>query len=78
MKRMEYEEIVMPDQILARQEKLAQLDPSDPENVATMKRTGFIDWINERSKDGWRVVWSQLRGIYVVFEREVTVEEVEK
>jgi len=78
MKHMEYEELMMPEEILVHQEKLAQLDPNNPENIPTMTKTGFIDWINKRGQDGWCVVWSQLRGPYVVFEREVTLEEVKK
>jgi len=81
MKITEYEEVMMPDDVRARAEKLAVLqsaDPDNPDHHSTMQNTGFIDWLNERGKEGWSVVWSQFRQPYVVFEREVVVEEVEK
>ena len=78
MKTFEYEEITIPDEVMVRAEKLGQMDQSDPANLATMKNTGFIAWINERGQDGWRVEWSQFRHPFVVFEREVVKEEVEK
>ena len=81
MKGMEYEETTIPDEVQTRAEKLGELqvaDPENPEHAMTMQNTGFIDWINEKGREGWRMVWSQMRNPYVVFEREIVVEEVEK
>lgn len=78
MNRIEYEEMTIPDEIQVHMEKLSQLDQGDPANLPTMKNTGFIDWINGRGQQGWCVVWSQFRHPFVLFEREVVVEEVEK
>lgn len=78
MKGMEYEEVTIPENVQVRAEKLSQMDQNNPKNLTTMTNTGFIEWLNERGQEGWRIVWSQLRQPFVVFEREVVVEEVKK
>lgn len=81
MKGMEYEEATMPEDVSVRAEKLAELqaaDPNNPDHTPTMENTGFIDWINKKGREGWRVVWSMFRQPYVLFEREIVVEEVQK
>ena len=78
MRSLEYEEVRIPDDVQVRAEKLSQLNPEDPATEPTMKNTGFVDWLNERGKDGWMIVWSQFRHPHVLFEREIVVEEVEK
>ena len=75
MRYMEYSEVQVPKEILARLEKLSQ--EATPDTPATLGAAGVFEWMTEQSrKDGWRVVWQGFNFPFVIFEREVIVEEV--
>lgn len=74
---METKEVKLPEEVAARLEELAQA--GDPNNPPTLGEAGFFDWLNDLSKnEGWRAVWSCFNFPFLVLEREVPVEEVEK
>lgn len=73
MKYMEYQEIKAPDEVLTYLEKKAELG----EHV-TFQDAGYFDWLSELSKEGWRPIWTSMNFPFLVMEREVVVEEVEK
>lgn len=75
---MEYEEIEVPEEIQNRLEQLAQMQSQEKEHRPTLGNAGFFDWLNKRSReDGWRIVWHGFNFPYVVFEREVELEEAQ-
>lgn len=73
MKYMEYKEIKAPDEVLTYLEKKAEL--GEP---ATFQQAGFFDWLSELSKEGWRPIWQSMNFPFLVVEREVDIEEIEK
>jgi len=76
MSYMEYKETQVPKEIMDRLDVLSQ--GATPDNPATLGAAGVFDWLNEQARDnGWRVVWLGFHVPFVVFEREVIVEEVE-
>lgn len=72
MTYMEYEEVKVPDNIVAKIEEAREKG-----EVMTLGDAGVFEWLNKLSReDGWRVVWQGFNFPYLVLEREVVVEEV--
>lgn len=69
---MKCEEVKVPDEILTKLEKSSAMG-----QPMTFGEAGVFDWINKKAEEGWRVVWQAFNFPFLVFEREVVVEEVE-
>lgn len=77
MRYMEYKEVKAPDEVQARLEKMRE--SGDPSNPATLGNAGFFEWLTKLSREeGWRAIWASFGFPYIVLEREVVEEEVEK
>lgn len=77
MSYMEYKEVQVPEKIQTRLEELSST--ATPENPSTLGGAGLFDWLTSLSRDeGWRVVWQGFNFPFIVLEREVVAEEVEK
>jgi len=67
MKKMEFKEIRVPDDILAKIE--AGVQAGTP---ITLGEAGIFDWLTKLSAmEGWRPVWQAFNFPLVVVEREV-------
>jgi hypothetical protein len=67
MKRMEFKEIRLPEDILAKIE--AGVSEGKP---ITLGDAGVFDWLTKLSAtEGWRPVWQAFNFPFVVLEREV-------
>jgi len=67
MRHVEYKEVRIPEEILAKLEKGAEAG-----QPVTLGDAGVFDWLNKQAKDeGWRVVWQVFHFPFVVLEREV-------
>ena len=72
MSYMEYVEVKIPEEVLARLEELAKKSADVSGEQVTLTEGGFFDWLNKKAKDdGWRMVWSAFRFPFVTLEREV-------
>lgn len=67
MRYMEYREVRMPDEILAKLEKGAEAG-----KPITLGDAGVFEWLTNMSKsEGWRAVWQAFNFPFIVLEREV-------
>lgn len=77
MRYMEYKEVETPDDVQTRLEKMRET--GNPNEPATLGAAGFFEWLTKLSREeGWRAVWQGFHFPYIVLEREVVEEEVEK
>ncbi len=77
MTYMEYREVRVPTEIEAKLEELSQAEGL--QTPPTLGAAGFFEWVTKMSREeGWSVVWQGFHFPYVVLEREVIVEEVQK
>lgn len=68
MKKMEFKEVRLPDDILAKLEK--GVEAGKP---VTLGEAGVFEWLTKLSAlEGWRPVWQAFNFPFVVLEREVT------
>lgn len=68
MKKMEFKEVRLPDDILAKLEQ--GVEAGKP---ITLGEAGVFEWLTKLSAvDGWRPVWQAFNFPFVVLEREVT------
>ncbi len=67
MKKMEFKEVRLPDDILGKLEK--GVEAGKP---VTLGEAGVFDWLTKLSAaEGWRPVWQAFNFPFVVLEREV-------
>jgi len=67
MKKMEFKEMRLPEDVLAKIE--AGVSKGEP---ITLGEAGVFDWLTKLSAaEGWRPVWQAFNFPFVVLEREV-------
>lgn len=72
---MEYQEVQIPEDILKRLENAATSAAEDSrQQPMTFGEAGVFDWLNTQAEDGWRVVWQAFNFPFIVFEREIVIE----
>lgn len=68
MKKMEFKEVRLPDDILTKLEK--GVEAGKP---VTLGEAGVFEWLTKLSAiEGWRPVWQAFNFPFIVLEREVT------